>query len=116
MNPDRPAGERVPPDSSREESRPGATLLSLTVRAAAGGLRIVAVWQALGAHAAQARRTRVHYHAKQHVDELTVTFGSIPPAELADIVQRLNALPWVAVASFHVADARWPDAPDGTAG
>ncbi|MDR6412206.1 UNVERIFIED_ORG: hypothetical protein ABIC62_005718 [Burkholderia sp. 1595] len=112
MNREEPAVEPAPPDPSPDESRPGATRLTLSVRAATGALRIVAVWQALGAHAAQARWSRVHCHVRQDVDELTVTFGSISPAELAGIAQRLNALPWVVAASFHVADLRGAGAPD----
>lgn len=107
MNRARPAAE-LALTASPSENQPGATSLSLTVRAATGELRIVAVWQALGEHAAQARQSRVHCHAKQNVDEMTVTFASISPSELAGIAQRLNALPWVVVASSHLADVRWP--------
>jgi len=110
-----PAAERAALDSSPRESRPGATLLSLTVRAATGELRIVAIWQALGEYAAQARWTRVQCHARQNVDELTVTLASISPSDLAGIAQRLNALPWLAAASFHLADIRWSSIPRETA-
>jgi len=62
---------------------------SLTVRAAAGQLRIIPIWQALGQHAAHAKRIRVHCSRKHDFDEMTVTFESVSPAALADISRRL---------------------------
>ena len=80
-----------------------ATPSSVTVRTAAGQLRIIPVWQALGQHAAQAKRTRVHCSRKHDFDEMTVTFESVSPAELTDIARRLRAQPWVIAASLHIA-------------
>ncbi|WP_421377157.1 hypothetical protein ACOCG7_05885 [Paraburkholderia sp. DD10] len=79
-----------------------------------GELRIVAVWQALGVYATQARWSRVRCHARQNIDELTVTLASISPSELAGIAQGLNALPWVVAAFFHLADIRSPVMAGGT--
>ncbi|RDU99375.1 hypothetical protein [Trinickia dinghuensis] len=70
--------------------------LNLAVRAAAGELRIISIWQALGRYGAKAKRTRVHRDGKKRIDELIVTFESIAPAELSPIVAQLNAEPWVA--------------------
>ncbi|OAJ51723.1 hypothetical protein A6V36_36845 [Paraburkholderia ginsengiterrae] len=73
---------------------------SITVRAAAGQLRIVPVWQALGQHAAQAKRTRLRHNEKHNIEEITVTFESVSPADLAEIVGRLSTLSWVVAASL----------------
>jgi hypothetical protein len=73
---------------------------SITVRAAAGQLRIIPVWQALGQHAARAKRIRVHCSRKHDFEEMTVTFESVPPAALTDIARRLGAQSWVVAASL----------------
>jgi len=73
------------------------------VRAATGQLRVVSVWQAFGRSAGQARRTIVHCKKKKDLEAMTVTFASISLAELTEIIDRLNALPWVDAASFCVA-------------
>jgi hypothetical protein len=77
-----------------------ATPSSITVRAAAGQLRIVPVWQALGQHAAQAKRTRLRHNEKDNIAEMTVTFESVSPSDLAEIAMRLSTLPWVVAASL----------------
>jgi hypothetical protein len=87
---------------SHEDPADGACA-SITIRTAAGQLRIIPVWQALGAHAAQARRTRVHWSDKHNFDEMTVTFESISAADLAEITRRLNVHGWVVAASLHTA-------------
>ncbi|MEZ0605689.1 hypothetical protein ACAX43_26500 [Paraburkholderia sp. IW21] len=84
-----------------DEHQADATAVNLTIRTAAGRLRIIPVWQALGAHAVQARRTRVHCSRRHNFDEMTVTFESVPVEELAEIATRLNAQPWVVTASLH---------------
>ena len=81
---------------------------SLTVRAAAGQLRIIPIWQALGQHAAHAKRIRVHCSRKHDFDEMTVTFESVSPAALADITRRLGAQPWIVTASLHTAQTSAP--------
>jgi hypothetical protein len=78
---------------------------SITVRAAAGQMRIIPVWQTLGRYAPQATRARIHCSRKRDFDEMTVTFEAVPPAALADIVRRLNAQPWVVAASLELAGA-----------
>ncbi|WP_171928037.1 hypothetical protein [Paraburkholderia madseniana] len=82
--------------------------MSITVRAAAGQLRIIPVWQALGRHAPLAKRTRVYQDRKHDFDEMTVTFESVSPAELTDIARRLSTQPWVIAASLHIAIASSP--------
>jgi hypothetical protein len=84
--------------------RTGVTT-SLTVRAAAGQLRILPVWQALGPHAAQARRTRVHCSSKRNVDEMTVMFEAVATSELREVARRLNAQSWVVATSLHTLTA-----------
>ncbi len=79
-----------------DERQTVATPASITVRAAAGQLRIISVWQALGQSASQATRTTVHCHSK-------ITFGPVSPAELTEITHRLSVLPWVVAATLHVA-------------
>lgn len=74
---------------------------SITVRARAGQLRIIPVWQALGQHVTCAKRIRVHCSRKHDFDEMTVTFDSVSPAALTDIARRLCAQPWVVAASLH---------------
>lgn len=76
---------------------------SITVRAAAGELRIVSVWQALGQHAAQAKRHRLHRDKKHNLDEITVIFESVSSADLAEIVERLSTQSWVVAASLDAA-------------
>ncbi|SOE45885.1 hypothetical protein SAMN05446635_5363 [Burkholderia sp. OK233] len=88
---------------------PDATPSSITVRAAAGQLRIVPVWQALGQHAAQAKRTRLRHNEKHNFDEMTVTFESVSPEDLAAIASRLSTLSSVMVASLHPAQASLPN-------
>jgi hypothetical protein len=78
---------------------------SLTVRAAAGQLRILPVWQALGPHAAQARRTRVHCSRKHNVDEMTLMFEAVSTSELREVAWRLNAQSWVVATSLHTLTA-----------
>ncbi len=78
---------------------------SLTVRAAAGQLRILPVWQALGPYAAQARRTRVHCSRKHNVDEMTVMFEAVSSSELREVTWRLNAQSWVVATSLHTLTA-----------
>jgi HPt (histidine-containing phosphotransfer) domain-containing protein len=73
-------------------------------------LRIIPVWQALGAHAAQAKRTRIHCNQKHNFDEMTVTFTSISPADLTEITRRLNTQKWVVSASLHTALSSSPEA------
>ena len=80
-----------------------ATPSSVTVRTAAGQLRIIPVWQALGQHAAQAKRTRLRHDEKHNFDEMTVSFESVAPADLAEIARRLSTLPWVVATSLHTA-------------
>ncbi|MFM0268339.1 hypothetical protein [Paraburkholderia sediminicola] len=94
--------------TSRHDHPVEATPPSITVRAAAGQLRIIPVWQALGRHARQAKRTWVHCSRKHDFDEMTVTFESVSPAELTDIARRLSAQPWVIAASLHIATASSP--------
>lgn len=77
---------------------------SITVRAA-GQLKIIPVWQALGQHASRAKRTRTHCHRKQQFDEMTVTFESFSRAEGIDIARRVSALPWVVAAALEVAES-----------
>ncbi|TCG03850.1 hypothetical protein BZM27_45265 [Paraburkholderia steynii] len=84
--------------SQREHT---GVITSLTVRAAAGQLRILPVWQALGPHAAQARRTRVHCSRKHNVDEMTVTFESVSTSDLREVTWRLNAQSWVVATSLR---------------
>jgi hypothetical protein len=74
-----------------------------------GQLRIISVWQALGQHASQAKRTTVHCHRKHDLEEMTVTFGSVSPAELTEIAHRLSELPWVVAASLHTARTSSPN-------
>jgi hypothetical protein len=81
---------------------------SITVRAATGQLRVVSVWQAFVRCAAQAERTTAQCKRKSGLEEMTVTFESISLAELSEITCRLNALPWVSVASLHVATGAAP--------
>jgi len=89
---------------------------SITVRAATGQLRVVSVWQAFGQSAAQVRRTILHCKKKKVLEAMTVTFASISLAELTEIIDRLNALPWVDAASFRVATgAPTRDLPGGRA-
>jgi hypothetical protein len=64
-------------------------------------LRIVPVWQALGPHAAQALRTRVHFSTKHNVDEMTVTFEAVSTSDLQEIAWRLNAQSWVVATSLY---------------
>jgi hypothetical protein len=94
--------------TSQYEHPAKATPSSLTVRAAAGQLRIIPVWQALGRHAPQAKRTQVHQNRKHDFDEMTITFESVSPAELTDIARRLSAQPWVIAASLHIVSASSP--------
>jgi hypothetical protein len=85
-------------------SHPSADIRSiLTVRAVAGQLRIVPVWQALGPHAANAKQGRIRCDAKHKVDELSVTFESVPVDDLNEIAQKLNAQSWVVAASLRTA-------------
>ena len=91
--------------TSQYEHPAEATPSSITVRAAAGQLRIVPVWQALGRLAPQAKRTRVHQNRKHDFDEMTITFESVSPADLIDIARRLSAQTWVIAASLHIARA-----------
>jgi len=76
---------------------------SITVRAAAGQLRIVPVWQAFGQHAAQAIRNGLRHNDTHNIAEMTVSFESVSPADQAEIARRLSALPWVLAASLHPA-------------
>ncbi|ANB72646.1 hypothetical protein AYM40_09900 [Paraburkholderia phytofirmans OLGA172] len=94
--------------TSQDQDPIGAAPSSLTVRAAAGQLRIIPVWQALGQHAAHAKRIRVHCSRKQDFFEMTVTFESVSPTALTDITRRLSAQPWVVAASLHTAPASPP--------
>jgi hypothetical protein len=87
------------PDKHQTDATPS----SITVRTAAGQLRIIPVWQALGQHAAQAKRTRFRHDEKHNFDEMTVAFESVSPADLAEIARRLSALPWVVATSLHTA-------------
>jgi hypothetical protein len=89
--------------TSRYEHPAHATPPSITVRAAAGQLRVVSVWQAFGRCAAQAGRATVQCKRKNGLEEMTVTFESISFTELSEIIVRLNALSWVSAASLHVA-------------
>lgn len=84
------------PDKHQTDATPS----SITVRTAAGQLRIIPVWQALGQHAAQAKRTRLYRNEKHNFDEMTVSFESVAPADLAEIARRLSTLPWVVAASL----------------
>jgi hypothetical protein len=76
---------------------------SITVRAGTGQLRVVSVWQAFGRSAVRAQRTIAHCKKNKDLEEMTVTFASISLAELTEIIDRLNALPWVSGASLQVA-------------
>ncbi|MGF6759028.1 hypothetical protein [Paraburkholderia sp. GAS334] len=89
----------------QDDHRADAIASSITVRAAAGQLKIIPVWQALGQHASQARRTRVHCHRKHQFDEMTVTFESISRADVLDIARRVSALPWVVAATLDVGES-----------
>ncbi|QIE25819.1 hypothetical protein SBC1_49080 (plasmid) [Caballeronia sp. SBC1] len=89
--------------TSRYESPDYDAPPSITVRAATGQLRVVSVWQAFGQSAAQAQGTIVHCKKNKDLEEMTVTFASISLAELTEIIDRLNALPWVSAASLRVA-------------
>ncbi|QCP50324.1 hypothetical protein FAZ95_14770 [Trinickia violacea] len=82
-------------------THPNADIRStLTVRAAAGQLRIVPVWQALGPHAAHAKQGGIRCDVKRNVDELRVTFESVSVDDLTEIAERLNAQSWVVAASL----------------
>ncbi|WP_342954279.1 hypothetical protein [Paraburkholderia sp. JHI869] len=81
--------------------RSGA-VTSLTVQAAAGQLRIVPVWQAIGPYAAYARRARVHCSSKHNVDEVTVIFVAVSTSDLKEVAWRLNAQSWVVATLLHV--------------
>ena len=87
--------------TSRDGPQPERTPLSVKVRAAAGQLRIIPVWQALGPHAAQAKRAWVYCSKTHNFDELTVTFESVSPAALLEVARRLRAQPWVIAAGLH---------------
>jgi hypothetical protein len=89
--------------TSRDKHPANAAPPSLTVRAAAGQLRIIAVWRALGRYAAQAERANVRCSRKYGFEELTLTFGPVSPAALAAIAYRLRAQSWVVAASLHTA-------------
>jgi hypothetical protein len=93
------------PDTQSGDDAPS----SVTVRAAAGQLRIVPVWQALGQHAAHAKRTRLHLSEKHNFDEMTISFESVPPGDLAEIVERLRTQPWVVAATLQTAQASFPN-------
>jgi len=71
------------------------------VRAAAGQLRIVPVWQTLGPHAACARRIRIHCSVKHGFEEMTVILDSVSPGTLTDIARRLRAQQWVVATAVH---------------
>ncbi|MPW22916.1 hypothetical protein GCT13_40565 [Paraburkholderia sp. CNPSo 3157] len=71
------------------------------MRAGAGQLRILPVWQALGQHAAQARRTRIHCSKKHNVDEMTVMFEAVSTSDLREVAWRLNAQSWVVATSLQ---------------
>jgi hypothetical protein len=75
----------------------------LTVRAVAGQLRIVPVWQALGPHAAHAKQGRIRCDAKHKVDEMSVTLESVSIDDLDEIAKKLNAQSWVVAASLQTA-------------
>jgi hypothetical protein len=81
----------------------------ITVRAAAGQLRIIPVWQALGQHAAQAKRPRLYHNEKYKFDEMTVSFESVALADLAEIVERLRTQSWVVAASLQTAQTSFPN-------
>ncbi|CAN7401068.1 hypothetical protein [Paraburkholderia hospita] len=91
------------PMTSQHE-RAGVTA-SLTVRAAAGQLRILPVWQALGPHAAKARRTRIHCSRKHNVDEMTLMFEAVSTSDLREVAWRLNTQSWVVATSLHTLPA-----------
>jgi hypothetical protein len=88
-----------------DKHRADAPSSSITVRTVAGQLRVIPVWQALGPHAAQAKRTRFHHNKKHNFDEMTVTLGDVSSAELAEIARRLSTQTWVVVASPNTAQA-----------
>ncbi|AXF05480.1 hypothetical protein [Paraburkholderia hospita] len=88
-----------------DKHRADAPSSSITVRTVAGQLRVIPVWQALGPHAAQAKRTRFHHNKKDNFDEVTVMLGAVSPADLAEIAGRLSTQTWVVVASVHTAQA-----------
>ncbi|MFL9860025.1 hypothetical protein PQR72_30550 [Paraburkholderia madseniana] len=93
------------PDKHQTDATPS----SITVRTAAGQLRIIPVWQAFGQHAAQAKRTQLHRSEKHNIDEMTVAFESVSPADLAEIVERLRTQPWVVAASLQTAQTSFPN-------
>lgn len=95
------------PDTHLADDTPS----SITVRATAGQLRIIPVWQALGQHAAQAKRPRLYHNEKHNFDEMTVSSESVAPADLAEIVERLHTQPWVVAASLQTAQASLPNVP-----
>ena|SRR5258708_4976041 len=86
----------------RDEHPADCAAPGITVRAAAGQLRVIPVWQALGQYAAQAMRARVHCSRKHDFDEMTIMFESVSPAVPADIARRLSAQSWVVAASLRL--------------
>ncbi|CAG4909630.1 hypothetical protein [Paraburkholderia gardini] len=73
----------------------------LTVRARAGGLKVVATWQTLGCEACHADHVRFRIDRRHHFEEVTFAFASVSPDVLAAIVTRLIALPWVLDVYFY---------------
>lgn len=82
-------------NSHRTGQFSAGTEACITVRAAAGQLRVIPVWQTLGQHATCARRVRIHCSAKHGFEEMTVIFDSVSPGTLTDIARRLRAQQWV---------------------
>jgi len=97
--------------SRYEHPAPPATP-SITVWTATDQLRVVSVWQAIGRCAAQAQRTTAHCKRKNGLEEMTVVFETISPAELREIICRLNALSCASAASLHVATGVAPSERD----
>lgn len=65
----------------------------LIVRAPAGCLRIIPVWQAVGQCSMRALSSRVRCSAKENVDELTLVFDSVSYSELRQIALQISAQP-----------------------
>jgi hypothetical protein len=87
--------------SHRIEHPTAASAPSLTVRAVAGQLRVIPVWQALGPHAVHAKSTRIRCGGKHNIDEMTVLFEAVGVDDLAEIPARLKGQPWVVTASLQ---------------
>ncbi|MFP3566529.1 hypothetical protein [Paraburkholderia sp. SIMBA_030] len=97
MSPDDPVIQVMSARHGARETAP----YRLTVRAASHGLRIVAVWQALGRETRHADHVRVRIDRRHGFEEVTLTYVAVSADVLAETVNRLIALPWVLDACFY---------------